>query len=69
MTCFPLTQGTPAYMAFRLGFCTRLDRLFAAFRTLATYRTRENIKPQAARCGFLPGLVPLRSAKILAPDG
>jgi hypothetical protein len=33
--------------------------LSAAFLNLARYRTRENIKPQAARGGFLLWLVPL----------
>jgi hypothetical protein len=31
----------------------------AAFLDLARYRTRENLKPQAARCGFLLWLAPL----------
>ena len=37
-----------------------LDRLSAAFLNLARYRTRENLKPQAARCGFLLWLAPLK---------
>ncbi len=49
-------------IAFSIGCCC-LPRL-------ALYRTRETVKPQAARCGFLLWLVPLAlMQKSLRPAG
>jgi len=54
-----LRVATIAYPRLAVAVLLPLSLGCRCLPYLAPYRTRENFKPQAARCGFLLWLVPL----------